>query len=150
MMRRAMRRPMLAITLLATVLLAAALPPGPARADRSDSMAGFGAIPTDGGGIYVTLCQGCHMADGHGAAGAGHYPSLAGDTRLADPGYPVYVVLNGHHGMPWFADRLSDTQVAAVVSYVRSHFGNDFTGPVTPDDVSSQRPPPEATRTDID
>jgi len=34
---------------------------------------------------------------------------------------------------------MSDEQVAAVVNYVRRHFGNDYPDPVTVDDVKSGR-----------
>ena len=39
-------------------------------------------------------------------------------------GYPLTMVVNGRAGMPPFGDLLTDQQVAAVVNYVRSHFGN--------------------------
>lgn len=52
-------------------------------------------------------------------------------------------------GMPWFADKLSDAQVASVVNYVRSHFGNGFADAVSAADVAPQRPQAEATREDI-
>ena len=34
---------------------------------------------------------------------------------------------------------MTDEQVAAVVNYVRTHFGNDYTDPVTAQDVKSVR-----------
>ena len=43
--------------------------------------------------------------------------------------------MNGLHGMPGFAYRLDDAQVAEVVNYVRSNFGNQFTDTVTAEDV---------------
>jgi mono/diheme cytochrome c family protein len=89
--------------------------------------------------IYTTICQGCHMANGEGATGAGTYPKLAGNPRLVAWQYAAITVLQGRNGMPAFggiADvdpallkmmgALTDEQIAAVVNYVRSHFGNRF------------------------
>ena len=97
------------------------------------------AFPQDGEGIYRNVCQGCHMADAKGASGAGRYPALANDRNLAVAGYPVSVVLHGQKAMPWFSDYFSDAQVANVVNYVRTHFGNNYTDMVTPADVQKQR-----------
>lgn len=94
----------------------------------------------DGEVIYRTVCQGCHMPDAQGAVGAGAYPALANDPKLAAAGYPVLVVVNGSKGMPPFGAPLDDEQVAAVVNYVRSHFGNSYPDSVSPDDVGVARP----------
>ena len=93
----------------------------------------------DGGALYRDVCQGCHMADAKGANGAGRYPSLAADPRLAAAGYPVLVVLQGEKGMPGFAGTLTDAQIAAVVNYVRTHFGNHYRDAVRADDVKAAR-----------
>ena len=94
----------------------------------------------DGPTIYQRICQGCHMPNAKGAVGAGSYPALAGNPRLAANLYPVQVVLNGRHGMPPFRDYLDDAQVAAVVNYVRTTFGNRYPDPVTVEDVKKMRP----------
>jgi mono/diheme cytochrome c family protein len=94
----------------------------------------------DGEVIYRTVCQGCHMPDARGAVGAGAYPALATDPKLAEAEYPVLVVVNGSKGMPPFGKLLDDEQVAAVVNYVRSHFGNSYPDSVSPADVGSARP----------
>lgn len=49
------------------------------------------------------------------------------------------MVLDGHAGMPGFGEMLTDRQVAEVVSYVRTHFGNDHAEVVTVDDVKLLR-----------
>jgi mono/diheme cytochrome c family protein len=87
---------------------------------------------TDGAGLYQAICQGCHMPNAEGAVGAGAYPALAHDQKLVSAVYPVYTVLKGRKAMPSFASYLSDAQVAALVTYVRTHFGNDYEDPVTP------------------
>ena len=96
-------------------------------------------VMQDGAAIYRNVCTTCHMADAKGATGAGTYPALAGDKRLADPAYPIYVVLKGQKGMPDFGPLFDDAQVAAVVGYVRTNFGNSYKGPVTAEAVKALR-----------
>lgn len=96
----------------------------------------------DGAELYAQSCQGCHMPQGEGAQGAGMYPALANNPLLSSPGGPTYVVLQGLRGMPSFDSYLDDEQVAAVVNYVISHFGNKATERITPQEVKSQRPVP--------
>jgi mono/diheme cytochrome c family protein len=93
-----------------------------------------------GAELFANVCQGCHMPDGKGAVGAGTYPSLAGNKNLEAGGYPVYVVVRGQRAMPPFGAMMSDDQVAAVVNYVRTHFGNDYKDAVTVEDVKVVRP----------
>lgn len=93
-----------------------------------------------GEAIYTAICQGCHMPDAKGAKGAGAYPALAGNRKLAARGYPAYVVLRGQKAMPEFGSSLSDAQVASVVNYVRTNFGNSYADTVAPDDVKALRP----------
>ena len=101
--------------------------------------------PDQGGeAIYKNICQGCHMPDAKGAAGAGVYPSLAGNGKLAARGYPIQVVMNGQKAMPEFGTTLTDAQIADVVTYVRTSFGNKFAGVVTADQVKALRPAPKA------
>ena len=94
----------------------------------------------DGEVIYRTVCQSCHMVAAQGAVGAGAYPALANDPKLAVAGYSVLVVVNGSKDMPPFGALLDDEQVAAVVNYVRSHFGNSYPDTVSSADVRSARP----------
>ncbi|MFT3972246.1 MAG: cytochrome c [Amaricoccus sp.] len=89
--------------------------------------------------MYASSCQGCHQADGKGAIGAGHYPPLAGNSKLEAAGYPVMLVLHGQKAMPALGEYFDDAQVAAVVNYIRSHFGNDYKDEVTPQDVADMR-----------
>jgi mono/diheme cytochrome c family protein len=100
---------------------------------------GFRFIENSGEDLFANVCRGCHMADAKGATGAGTYPSLAGDGNLISGGYPVAVVVNGQRGMPAFGAMMSDDQVAAVVNYLRSHFGNDYHDAVTAEDVKATR-----------
>ncbi|OEY67300.1 c-type cytochrome [Marinobacter sp. X15-166B] len=91
---------------------------------------------TSGEDLYNSICQGCHMEGGKGAdSGAGYYPALANNPKLAAPGYPIYVLTNGLGGMPSFKRYLSDEQIMEVVNYVRTNFGNDYQQKATLEDV---------------
>ena len=91
----------------------------------------------DGEKIYRRICAGCHMPDGKGATGAGFYPALASNPKLEAGAYPAMVVLQGLNGMPSFAGMMTDQQIADVVNYVRTHFGNRYRDAVTPADVKA-------------
>jgi mono/diheme cytochrome c family protein len=93
-----------------------------------------------GEALYADLCQACHMPGGVGAVGAAAYPALARNPKLASAGYPLSLVINGRSAMPPFGDMLTDQQVAAVVNYVRTHFGNAFADEATAADAKAARP----------
>jgi mono/diheme cytochrome c family protein len=122
---------------LAILLLAA----GTAHADGAGPSFGnpnrFTEI--EGAAVYGAACAGCHMPNGAGAVGAGAYPSLVADPRLASSAYPVALVLRGHGAMPPFGRTLTDAQIAAVVGYIRTNFGNAYAGPLAAADVAAAR-----------
>jgi mono/diheme cytochrome c family protein len=131
----------------AALLLTAGVTAG-AYADDSAFTSTEGIGNASGADIYTHICQGCHMAQGQGAVGAGHYPKLAGDPALVSWQYVALTVLNGKNGMPAFglpvsqvweirSAHLSDAQVAAVVNYVRSQFGNKSKATATADQVAA-------------
>jgi len=93
-----------------------------------------------GADLYHNICQGCHMPDAKGAAGAGAYPALAANRHLQAPLYPVGVVMSGRRAMPSFGEMLTDEQIAAVVNFVRTSFGNKYKDKVTPEMVTVLRP----------
>ncbi|TWB73375.1 cbb3-type cytochrome c oxidase subunit III [Nitrospirillum amazonense] len=118
--------------------------PHPAHAQASDASSAAFASPRhfgqkDGAALYQAICQGCHMPDAKGATGAGTYPALAGNPNLEAAGYPVAMVVHGQKAMPPIGEFLDDDQVAAVVNYVRTHFGNHYTDAVTAADVKAAR-----------
>ena len=109
----------------------------------------------DGGQVYAQICQGCHMPGGRGAEGAGRYPAFAGNPAIASAPYMVVTILEGRRNMPAFRKPtdnanffppvyLTDTQVAAVVNYIRGNFGNAYTDTITAQDVARLRPAPDA------
>jgi mono/diheme cytochrome c family protein len=94
-----------------------------------------------GAKLYEQHCASCHGDEGEGAPGA--YPALAGNraVTMAVPANLVRAVLSGGYlpatagnprpyGMPPFAHVLDDAAIAAVVSFIRSSWGNQA-GPVT-------------------
>ena len=104
---------------------ASALAPAPATAP--------GAAPA-GDQIYATLCVACHQANGQGLAGV--FPPLADSEWVkAAPELAIKIVLLGMSGnvavkgqmyngqMPPFK-QLSDAEIAAVLTHVRTSWSN--------------------------
>ncbi|MGA0582461.1 MAG: cytochrome c oxidase subunit II [Castellaniella sp.] len=94
--------------------------------------------------VFSTTCVACHQANGQGIPGT--FPALNGDTKfvLAPMKGQIETVLNGHPGtaMAAFRDQLSDTQIAAVITYTRNAWDNAGKGPdpvVQPSDVKALR-----------
>lgn len=100
---------------------------------------GYRFVEMTGEELFGNVCQGCHMPDAMGASGAGSYPALAGNKNLEASSYPIYLVINGRRGMPAFGDMMTDGQIAAVVNYLRTHFGNTYQDAVTTKDVQDAR-----------
>jgi mono/diheme cytochrome c family protein len=108
-------------------------PPG--KETTSVPMPENSLLMTLGKSIYDAQCATCHGAKGQGAPP--NYPPLAGNPsiQMQSAVNPVRMVLNGGYppgtprnpmpyGMPPFAQNLSDDEVAAVVTYIRSSWGN--------------------------
>jgi mono/diheme cytochrome c family protein len=102
-----------------------------------------------GAKVYERQCAQCHGDQGQGVAGA--YPALAGNRAvlMAETANLVQVVLNGGfapatagnprpYGMPPYVLQLSDADVAAVLTHIRSAWGNRAPA-VSEFDVSRQR-----------
>ena len=125
----------------AAVVALALLSPFAAQAQSAAHFSPFFRFTeASGEQLFANVCQGCHMPDAKGAVGAGAYPSLAANKNLEAGGYPVYVVVNGQRAMPSFGAMMSDDQIAAVVNYLRTHFGNEYKDAVTAGDVKAVRP----------
>ncbi|MDR5822501.1 cytochrome c [Caballeronia sp. LZ043] len=105
--------------------------------------------PAQGAAVYAGFCAQCHRDDGKGVPQV--FPALAGnpsvvgeDTtsliRLLVEGGNSPATINGppRQAMPSFAARLTDVQIAQVLTYVRASWGNDAR-PVTTNDVASLR-----------
>lgn len=104
----------------------------------------------DGGQLYTLYCSACHGVDGKGATG-GTFPPLAESPWVAgDPDRSIKLVLHGLTGvvevlektynleMPPQGAVLPDDQLAAILTYVRSSWGNQSSA-VTADIVKQVR-----------
>jgi mono/diheme cytochrome c family protein len=102
--------------------------------------------------IYDAQCALCHAADGQGKPP--HFPPLANNQsiQMHSAVNPIRMVLNGGYapgthgnpmpyGMPPFAQSLSDAEIAAVVTYIRTAWGNHGT-PVSEREVNALRSAP--------
>ena len=103
----------------------------------------------DGKVVYSTTCAACHQATGEGVEGT--YPPLAGSEIVnGDEAKVVRIVLHGLTGpvevagetysgmMPPWGGVLKDPELAAVLTYVRSAWGNKA-APVTVSKVAAIR-----------
>jgi mono/diheme cytochrome c family protein len=110
------------------------------------------AIVQQGEKIYTQHCADCHSKDGRGVAGV--YPPLDGNSSVTEPtglnatrmvllgGFaPVTAANPRPYSMPPFAQQLSDSDVSAVVSYMRRSWTNNASV-VRPEDVSRYRHTP--------
>ena len=104
----------------------------------------------DGKSIYEHVCQSCHMADGKGGKlSPAIYPALAGNAKLAVKAYPAIMVVNGLGAMPAFGSMLNDEQIASLVNYLRSQFGNAYADDLSAGEVRMLRPAVQATPTEL-
>ena len=129
---------------VAIALVAAAAVAGPLAADDASPASGAmsrGWEFTEQGGadLFGNICAACHQPDAKGAAGAAAYPPLAGDKKLVSADFILTVLFNGLRGMPPLGRMMSDEQVADVVNYVRTHFGNSYAAAISAAQVSAAR-----------
>jgi mono/diheme cytochrome c family protein len=92
-----------------------------------------------GADLFANICAACHQPDARGAAGAAAYPPLAEDKKLVSADFMLTVLFSGLRGMPPLGRMMSDEQVADIVNYVRTHFGNNYAGAVSAADVAAAR-----------
>jgi mono/diheme cytochrome c family protein len=96
-----------------------------------------GAQAPDGKALFAKNCAACHQGTGKGIPGA--FPALAGNGFVQGaPADVSTVLLKGRGGMPDFSSSLDDVEIAQVLSYVRSSWGN-AAAPLSPDEVAAQR-----------
>lgn len=93
-------------------------------------------LMTVGESAYAAQCAVCHAGDGAGQIG----PSLRENDLLGNTDFLAGRILNGfpEHGMPPFRTQLTDREIAAVATFVRNSWGNDFGG-VFEEEVSELR-----------
>lgn len=118
-----------------------ASPPPPANDPK--------ALIAEGETIYTAVCAACHQATGTGLPGA--FPPLAGSDWVTGPeekiilpvlhGLVGEIIVNGetwNGAMPAQGATLDDRKIAAVISYIRSAWGNSAP-PITPESVTTLR-----------
>lgn len=94
-----------------------------------------GDVSTPGAQAYLDNCAACHRPDGRGYEGV--FPPLAGNPAVVDdnPLSVARIALGGaktavtsrtpaQFAMPGFADRLDDQEMAELLTYVRTSWGN--------------------------
>ncbi len=105
----------------------------------------------DGKAIFLLNCAVCHRQTGEGG---GPYPPLAhnADVNAVDSATLIQTVLNGRTGpisvhgvqyggnMPSWRGQLSNSEIAAVLTYVRTAWGNGAPA-VSEDQVAAARSP---------
>jgi len=127
-------------------------------APSSDSKPAVGAVAggydaAKGSSLYTANCSACHQASGEGLPGA--FPPLKGNGVVndEDAAQHIHVVLHGLQAtpiggvayggvMPAFAATLNDADVAAILDYERSSWGNHGK-PVSPAQVAAERAKPQ-------
>jgi cytochrome c oxidase subunit 2 len=73
--------------------------------------------------VYAANCVACHQANGKGVPGA--FPALDGSPVVNGPrAGQIAIVLNGKNAMPAWKSVLSDTDIAAVITYTRNNWSN--------------------------
>lgn len=108
-----------------------------------------GEVEHPGAGLYQSFCVKCHQETGTGEPGK--FPKLAGNSIVLseNPASLIRLLLAGGKTaqtrvgpepgeMPSFAEKLSNQQIAEVLSYIRNSWGN-AASPVTTRQVSSLR-----------
>jgi len=114
-------------------------------------------LAQSGAGLFAQYCQSCHQANGQGIPGT--FPPLAGHVqeilaRKEGRAYLVDVLLFGLQGeivvqgkkyngaMPAWGPQLKDDQIAALLTYIATSFGNKLPPgqkPFTAQEVKAER-----------
>ena len=117
--------------------------------DRRSAIVLNSNVKIDGAAAFAGNCSACHQATGLGVEGA--FPPLVGsEWVVADAKIPVQILLNGLEGevtvkgvkyegaMPNFGETLDDATLSAILTYVRSNWGNTAS-PVGPEVFANER-----------
>ena len=120
------------IWIIAAALVLVSVAPRMARAADDDTVRGFLAVCNAGD-------QTCMIDVASSVQKAVQSGGSCPNPNLEAAGYPLTMVIHGRRAMPPFGDMMNDAQIAAVVNYLRTHFGNNYTDMVTAQDVSEAR-----------
>lgn len=108
---------------------AAAQQPGGAQTEAL-----LAQLKSEGQEVYARTCASCHGAQGQGGVGA----ALTNNSRLQNAALIVEAIVKGVGYMPPVGANLSNREIAAVATFVRTSFGNNY-GLVTESDVARLR-----------
>jgi len=90
--------------------------------------------------VYTANCVACHQANGQGVKGA--FPALDSSPLIKEPkGRHIEIVLNGRPktAMAAFGKQLSDTDIAAVITFERNSWSNKTGEVIQPSDIRAAR-----------
>jgi mono/diheme cytochrome c family protein len=131
-----------------TMLALSACGGGKTKSSNTKTSQKSAAVNLPGKSVYTTYCLACHQSSGSGVPAM--YPPLKeSDVVNGDKDHLIHILLNGLSGeitvngktfnsiMPT-QSYLTDQQIADVLSYIRSDFGNN-SGAVTPAEVAKIR-----------
>ena len=102
------------------------------------------ALLARGEKVYLANCVACHQATGKGVAGA--FPALDASPKVTGPKLDqIHILLNGvmKDGKPTamvsFAAQLSDTDIAAAITYTRNSWSNKTGEVIQPTEIKAAR-----------
>ena len=94
-----------------------------AKADDPSKTWTTAELSARGENVYAANCVACHQANGKGVPGA--FPALDGSQMVNGPqDDQIAILLNGKNAMPGWKSTLSDTEIAAVITYTRNTWSN--------------------------
>lgn len=131
-------KPFAVLALAAAIALSACSKSSTHEAAQNRSAAVLARNPasaSDGAAVYTTNCSSCHQTDGRGIAGA--FPPLANNAFVrGNADAVIRIVKYGQSGklavegvaydgtMPRWSQLISDREIAAVVTYIRTSWSN--------------------------
>jgi len=111
-----------------------------AAADDPSKKWALADLKARGEKVYAANCVACHQANGQGVKGA--FPALDGSALIKEPkGRHIEIVLNGKPktAMAAFGKQLSDTDIAAVITFERNSWSNKSGDVIQPSEIKAAR-----------
>jgi mono/diheme cytochrome c family protein len=115
----------LAALIAAGVMSTGPLTPAYAQSAQAASLeAQTQALKAEGKNLFLGNCAACHGENGEGGNG----PKLNGSTFIQSRENIINQILWGasDHGMPPFEPQLNDHEIAAIATYVRNSWSNNY------------------------
>ena len=111
-----------------------------AAADDPNKIWELAEMKARGEKVYAANCVACHQATGQGVKGA--FPALDGSKMVTGPkADQIAMVLNGkpNTAMAAFGKQLSDTDIAAAITFTRNNWGNKTGEVIQPSEIKAAR-----------